>query len=117
MISKKQRTLDLYMQAGAEMRLLKTLASKLSIDISQFVYRRDWDKFERALRIIDEVCSKAEDNMFADYPDLTNDYIHVFYSTTNVKPVNDADRKTLAIAREVADKLVYKTPEADNDRS
>ncbi len=48
---------------------------------------------------------KAEDNMFRDHPDLTDEYLDVFYGSTEMEPRNDVDRKVIAMAREAADGL------------
>ncbi|ADB47456.1 hypothetical protein LK430_08765 [Acidaminococcus fermentans DSM 20731] len=61
MIYKKERTLDLYKEAGAEMRLFMALADILVLHISQVLLAPDTDKFLRAIQKIDEVRSRAED--------------------------------------------------------
>lgn len=56
MLQKNLRTIDEYKRAGAEMRLFKTLGSKLAVDISGVLSAQDSDKLLRALNRIDEVC-------------------------------------------------------------
>ena len=79
MIHKKERTIDLYKEAGAEMRLFRILGDILAIHISRVLSASASEKFMRALQRIDEVRSRAEDNMFHDHPDLSNEYLDVFY--------------------------------------
>ena len=43
--------------------------------------------------------------MFRDHPDLTDEYLDVFYGSTEMEPRNDVDRKVIAMAREAADGL------------
>lgn len=105
MLSKKDRTLDEYKRAGAEMRLLKELGSRLTVDISKVLSAQDTDILTRALSKIDEVCSRAEDNMFCDHPDLPNTYINVFYGNVSGEPINDVDSEITHLAKEVADEL------------
>lgn len=79
MLTRKERTIDVYKNTGAEMRLFKSLASKLVVDIFKVLSVSDQDMLMRALRRVDEVCSRAEDNMFRDYPKLSREYIDVFF--------------------------------------
>lgn len=105
MKKRKDRTLEAYMKAGAEMRLYKALGTKLAVDISLLIPAADTDKLLRAMRKIDEVCSNAEDSMFKDYPQISNEYLDVFYGNMNEKPRNKVDEKVLGLAREAADGL------------
>ena len=57
------------------------------------------------MKRIDEVCSKVEDELLRDYPDLSNEYIDVFYGSADLSPRNDVDRQVMAIARKAAEKL------------
>lgn len=101
----RNRTMEQYKLAGAEMRLLKTLMSKTLVDCSCVLSAADQDKLTRACGRIREVCSHAEDNMFHDFPDLNNDYIDVFYGGTSTKPRNTVDEEQIALAKQVADGL------------
>lgn len=105
MVSKKERTMERYMKAGAEMRLFKNLGAKMITDISYVLSAADQDKLMRAMDKVSEVCSRAEDNMFRDHPQLSNEYIDVFYGNVESEPRNDVDRKVIEMAREAADGL------------
>ena len=102
MLQKKDRTIDEYKRAGAEMRLFKELSAKLGVDLSEVLSAPDTDKMYRALRRIDEVCSRAEDNMFHDYPKLGNDYLSVFYGSVGDAPRNAVDEEIIEVAKKVA---------------
>ena len=106
---KSERTMETYMKAGAEMRLFKSLGTKLAVDISSILSASDQVKLLRALKKIDEVCSEAENNMFRDHPELPDSYTDVFYGNIDGKPRNDVDEKVISIAREVADELFERT--------
>ena len=99
----RNRTMEQYKLAGAEMRLLKSLMGKTIVDASCVLTAADQDKLMRALDCIDEVCSHAEDNMFHDYPTLSNDHIDVFYGDVNDEPRNTVDEEQIALAKQVAD--------------
>ena len=105
MLNKKERTLESYMKAGAEMRLLKTIGGRVAVDVSHVLSAADTDKFLKALRMIEEVCTKAEDNMFRDYPNLDGTYTDVFFGSINETPRNDVDRTVIEMARTMADEL------------
>lgn len=105
MLNKKERTLDVYKRAGAEMRLFKTLGAKLATDISKVMKSGDTDMLLRALDKVDIICSRAEDNMFRDFPDISSDYIDVFYGCTKNDPRNEVDAEMVSLAKEVADGL------------
>ena len=105
MLAKKNRTIDEYKKAGAEMRLFKNLGTKLAVDISKVLSAQDTDKLLRALNRIDEVCSRAEDNMFSDFPELGNEYIDVFYGNVSDEPRNHLDGEIINLAKQVSDEL------------
>ena len=105
MIQKNKRTVDTYMKVGAKMRLFKTLGTKMTVEISRVLSASDTHKLMRALDKVDEICSRAEDNMFRDHPDLSDQYLDVFYGTTETEPRNEVDRKVIELAREAADGL------------
>ena len=105
MINKKERTIELYKLVGAEMRLFRTLGGNLAIHMSQVLLSTDMDKFMRVLQKIDEVRSRAEDNMFHDHPEISNEYLDVFYGNFNGKPRNAVDAEVMEKAKEKADEL------------
>jgi len=106
MIQKNQRTMDVYENAGAAMRLLKTLGTKAAVDVSLVLSSADTDKLLRALRKIDEICSRAEDNMFADHPELSSEYTDVFYGASCNEPGGDVDSRMRERMRVIANELI-----------
>lgn len=105
MLPKKNRTIDEYKRAGAKMRLFKNLGTKVAVDVSKVVSASDYEILRRALLRIDEVCSRSEDNMFRDHPDLTNEYIDVFYGNVSDTPRNIIDEEIIGLAKQVSDEL------------
>lgn len=105
MITRKERKIEVYENAGAYMRLLKTVGTKAAARISPVLHAKDTDKFLKALNIIDEICSKADANMFSDHINLGHEYVDVFYGDLAVEPRNDVDEKIIAMAKEKADEL------------
>ena len=86
MLGRKERTLDTYMKAGAAMRLYRTLGTRLVLDISKVLSASDQDMLLRLLIKIDRISSRAEDNMFRDYPELPDSYMDVFFGSTDGEP-------------------------------
>ena len=105
MLVKSNRTIDEYKRAGATIRLLRSVAGKALVDVSGVISSRDQDVLERAINIIEDICSHAEDNMFHDFPELPNDFIDIFYGEVDDEPVNEVDREQIERARKVADEL------------
>lgn len=105
MINKQERTIESYKQAGAVMRLTKSLIDQLVVDISPLLLAKDQDRLLKAMNIIDEVSSHAEDNMFKDYPQLNNHYIDVFYGNVSDEPRNEVDKTIIEMAKEVSNEL------------
>ena len=93
------------MQAGALMRLYKTIGAELYTTVGKVISRADRKKLLHALHGIDAVCSNAEDNMFRDHPYLSDQYTNVFYGTTESETRSEVDKAVLAIAKETAEKI------------
>ena len=72
MLNKDERTIAVYMKAGALMRLYKTIGAKLFDAVGMVISAADRKKLLCALHGIDAVCSNAENNMFRDHPDLSS---------------------------------------------
>lgn len=106
MLQKKYRTIDEYKNAGAEMRIFNEISAKLVMDMSRVLSASDSDILLRALRRIDRVRSRAEDNMFRDYPELSNEYLSIFYGSLGGEPQNAIDEEVNDIARRIAGGLI-----------
>lgn len=87
------------------MRLLKSLSARLITDTGSILLKTEQDKLMRAMDKVHQLCSVAEENMFKDYPDLSNHYIDVFYGDVSDEPRNEVDKKIIEMAKEVSDGL------------
>ena len=105
MLKIKERTMDKYVAAGASMRLLKEMGNKALIDASAVLSAKEQDMFINCLNRIDLICSRAEDNMLEDHPDLGGEFSDVFYGGLDDTPRTDLDREVMARAKETADGL------------
>lgn len=105
MITRKERTIETYKRAGALMRLFKELGGEALMETSKVLKSSDSDKFWKALNAIDVICIRAEDNMFRDYPDLSDEYLDVFSGPVCAKPRNAVDEEIIALAKDAANGL------------
>lgn len=102
---KNERTLDVYKEAGAYMRLLKTLGAKTATKADAVLASNETDKILRALDVIKELCSCAEERMFKDHPQIGSDYIDVFYGCLSMTPKNAVDKEVIERAKRIASEL------------
>ncbi len=108
MLKRNERTIEKYMNSGANMRLFTTVAKGMVSSISEVVSGADADKVLKALRVIEQVCCHAEDNMFRDFPKLPGEYGDVFYGYTTDKPRNAVDAMIIERAKDLTDELFRK---------
>ena len=108
MIQKSERTLDRYMQAGAKMRLLKTLLSETIVETSALMYAKDTDKFIKIEQFIQELSSKLESQMYTDLNLQGSEYTSVFYGATTNKPnPSDVDAHMHKLIQVVLNDITY----------
>ena len=74
MYNKNERTMEAYVEAGAYARLLSDIGTK----------------------------SKADDQLFRDYPALGHEGTDVFYGTLGQEPRNQLDEEIISIAKQKA---------------
>lgn len=113
MINKKKRTMGLYVEAGAYARLFDAVTHGLSLTMSKVLYANDADMLEKLIFRIKGICMKAEDNMWADYPNLsTSEGTCVFFGDLDKKQQNEMDERVRRVAKEVSEELFYVNPGA-----
>ncbi|MCH4027321.1 MAG: hypothetical protein LKE84_00220 [Lachnospiraceae bacterium] len=105
MQSRKDRTVERYMRAGAAMRLFKTVYGEVITTLSKVMPKQDVEKIVRAMDKVEQVCSDTEDRMFLEHPDLSNEYIDVFYGDVRNDTRTDVDRKVVKMAHEMTEQL------------
>lgn len=81
-MKKNKITLEQQKDMGAKFRVFKTMACQLSVEASQFLQASQWAKLKKAVDTIGAFASPIEDKMFRDYPELTDEYVDVFYGAT-----------------------------------
>ena len=108
MKNRKAIPVEQYMKAGAMFRLTKELLMKLYAEKSPFFSAADRRRFDKALKAVNEVCSAADGRMFKEHPELSNDYLDVFYGDLDHEPRNTVDAGVIEMAREALDELFRK---------
>lgn len=103
MLDKKYRTIDDYKKAGAKMRLFKYLGVMLYSDLIKIMNKSDLKIFSQVQDRTEAVCSRAEDNMFDDFPDISDDYLNVFYGHIDSSLRDEIDEEINKLAKKVYD--------------
>lgn len=102
----QNRTLEDYKRAGAWMRLLKSVLTRTHIECSKVLRAHDADRFNTVETKVGILCSRAEDNMFNDFPKVSNDYLDAFYGVLDSTPFrNDVDKEQVELAEELIKEL------------
>ena len=92
--------MEMYVEAGAYARLLSDIGTKAVVSMSQILPAKETDKMVSLLNRIDEVKCKADDQLFRDYPNLSNEGTDVFYGTLSTEPRNDLDAEVISTAQQ-----------------
>ncbi len=80
---KEHRTLDLYIDAAAKVKLLNGLLMDAQVGLRQILPRKYIDRLGRAELALVDIQDEAERRMVADHPEIENkDFTHVFYGGT-----------------------------------
>lgn len=101
----KNRKLDDYKMAGAWMRICKAVIANTWTKCWSVLSAKDCRMFDAAERRISALCSRAEDNMFMDFPDLDNEALDIFYGSPDTDPRTDTDREQIKIMQEFVMKI------------
>ena len=116
MLNKKERTMEVYVEAGAYARLLSDIGTKAAVALSRILPAKETDRLLSVLRKIDEAKSKADDQLFRDFPNIGRAGTDVFYGALRLEPDNELDEKVISAARQKAKELfgkgdseIYKT--------
>ena len=104
-MKKQKKTLDEYKDMGAKFRVFKTMTCQLSVDASPFLLTSQWQKLQKAVDTIAAFASPIEDKMFRDYPELSDEYVDVFYGATDNDTRNEVDAEVVDRAKKFCDSL------------
>lgn len=71
MHAQKGRTLDVYKEAGAWVRLYKDVSAQMLSQVSPLLSKTEKDKLYSAVNKINAIISNADEGLFRDFPNLT----------------------------------------------
>ena len=102
MLNKNERTMEVYVEAGAYARLLSDIGAKAAVAMSKVLPAKDVDRLVILLNRIDEIKCKADDQLFRDFPQIGHEGTDVFYGTLSQAPENELDRTVISAAKQQA---------------
>ena len=105
MYNTNERTMEVYVEAGAYARLLSDIGTKTAVAMSKILPAKETDRLMNLLHRFDEVKSKADDQLFRDFPQIGNEGTDVFYGTLSTEPRNELDAEVIRTAKAKAAEL------------
>lgn len=99
---KKNANIEDYIALGADAKLLNAISRKIICNDSLLL--EETDKISKHIKAIEDILKKQENQMFTKWPQLTDDYLRVFYGS--LKDVrNPIDRQVADLAKQSAEQL------------
>lgn len=98
MYNKNERTMEVYVEAGAYARLLSDIGTKAAVAMSKVLPAKETDRLVNLLNRFDEIKCKADDQMFRDFPDLGHEGTAVFYGTLSEEPESELEENVISAA-------------------
>ena len=105
-LPKKDRTLEMYKQIGAQVRLMKEVNVNTACLLGGVLSSNEYAKVRRALSLLNEAVSRADDRLFHDHPYVGDEYTRVFYGSLKDTPASPLDEEIHWLAKEYADGIV-----------
>ena len=102
MLNKAERTVEVYLEAGAYARLLYDIAVKAYVSLSKILPKKDVRALGTLLHNLAGVKSKADDQLFRDFPGIGDKGFDVFYGALYLEPDNELDEQVIRMAKEKA---------------
>lgn len=115
MLNKNERTMEVYVEAGAHARLLSDIGTKAAVAMSKVLPAKEADKLVALLNRIDEVKSKADDQLFRDFPDLGHEGTAVFYGSLSQEPDCKLDEEVIGTAKAKAAEMFGDGEQGNSD--
>ena len=79
-LRKSERTMDLYIEAAAQVKILKDVLLETQVALSKVIPLKDSDRLDRVGRVLIDISDIAECRMLRDHPEIENkDYERMFY--------------------------------------
>lgn len=101
---KKNATVEDYMAFGADCKLLRALFVKVMCNNA--LLAAESGELHKLASQFDFFINKQENKMLQKYPNLSNEYLRVFYGPLNRKPLDEkVDKVVIDMAKQTAKKL------------
>ena len=105
MHAQKERTLKVYKEAGAWVRLYKDVSTQMLSQVVPLLPKTEKDKLLSAVNKINAIISNADDGLFRDFPDIGNKGCNIFYGSLKNAPRDELDEEIIALAEKDAQSL------------
>ena len=99
MLTKSNRTIDVYKNAGAAARLCKAVMATAVADLSDVLDARERERLCRAQMMLSLACDEANMRMFNDFPDMDLNHLDIFYGALIGEPISNIDTEIRELAR------------------
>ena len=101
-----ERTLEVYKDAGAKVRLMKAAAVEACVALGRVLTSSEMAKVRRAMDLLNDAVSAADSRMFNDHSEICGKgYARVFYGNLKDEDGTPLDKEIRRRAKEHADAL------------
>ena len=100
MYNKNERTMEVYVEAGAYARLLSDIGTKAAVAMSQILPAKETDRLVNLVNRFDEIKCKADDQLFRDFPGIGQEGTAVFYGNLSQEPDCKLDEEVIGLAKD-----------------
>ena len=105
MNNKNERTMEVYVEAGAYARLLSDIGTKAAVAMSKVLPAKETDRLVNLLNRFDEIKCKADDQLFRDFPGIGHEGTAVFYGNLSQEPDCKLDAEVIRTVKAKAAEL------------
>lgn len=116
MYKKSERTIERYIEAGAWARLFELVGHRMIDAMSPVILVKEIDRMIDMMRKFGAIKAGADSQLFRDYPEISNDALHLFYGdlSQGFGPCGDFDRQVIERAKEIASGLLARYEKNDD---
>lgn len=109
MKKKKDRELELYVRAGAAYQLSQEVFRMLCNEMTNVLPDSDVDEMAEPMDNLEKIIFRAEEKMYRQFPELSEDYVSVFNSFgDDWLPKSEVEEKIFQLEEEMVVALWFK---------
>lgn len=98
---KRDRDIESYIHAGAVFRILKEVYAKALVEVGNLCPVKVGDSMKKGYYKLGGICSDVEENMFFDYPGISDDYLCVYYGSLLARRDNQVDKHVRELMKRI----------------